>query len=258
MSDIGSAYIRENYIFALGFPQSSGDTEYVVMRAIATGKPNVWLYDPFAEGMLSNNGSTIKNNSIVGSNSPNGISGHTYVEAQRPSSSNVIADKNFVFSVEPTRSKYGYLYQLFFGISPSFLRVTFQQPFNTSQMGLPPQNPNSTYNQFGAILGDMTPLDKPGPISEVFVPPALDFGIGFINDTPRDARPLISWIVNYLKYEIVTDVDLVYEVLHTTKYRPRTVGGVYGFSYSVRNYFGVDPVTLGMDKSSIQSAIGGI
>jgi len=258
LSDIGSSYIRENYIFALGFPQSSGNTEYVVLRAIATGKPNIWLYDPFAEGMLSNNGTTIVNNSIAGANSQNGISGHTYIDAQIPSSKYVLNDKTFVFNVEPTRSKYGFLYQLFFGISPSFLRVTFQQPFNTAQMGLPPQNPNSTYNQFGAILGDMTPLDRPAPVSEIFVPPALNFGIGFINDTPRAAKPLISWVINYLKYEIITDVDLVYEVLHTTKYRPRTVGGISGYSYSTKNYFGVDPVTLGMDKSSIGNAIGGI
>lgn len=252
--------IKENYVFGLGFPQSSGKTEYVVLRSIAVGTPNIWLYDPFAEGMLSDNGNQIVDGKIAAATSTNGINNHTYVQAVRPSSSKISNQSlsDFVFRVPERQGKYGYIYQLFWGISPAWLRVTFQEPFNQDQLGLPPQNPSQTYNQFGAIPGGLSPLEEPTKESEIFVTSGLDFGIGFINDVPRAAKPEMAWIVNYFKYEIVSDADLAYDVLHTKKYKLKTVGGIYGYGYAVNNYFGVQPLELGMDKSQIQSILGGV
>lgn len=250
ISRIEDRIIHENYVFGLGFAQSGSATHWIVLRAVAKAKLNYWLYDPVAEGMLKT--------SIAASTSVDGITNHTYITAQRPGSVNIPSKPSFVFSNEaqPT-SRYGYLYQLFFGVSPSYLRLTFEQPARTNQMGLPVQTPGADYNQFGAILARDTRLEQPGPLSEIWVPPALDFALGFINDTPEVANPLMVWVVNYLEYEKVNDPDIVYEVLNTTKYKSlRTVGGTAPFNYSIPNNFGQSPVTLGMTKAQIRAALG--
>lgn len=250
LSRISKKLIDNNYVFGLGFPSSS-ETEWVVLRAIGVGKLNYWLYDPIAEGFLQSK--------IAASTTVNGITGHTYIDAARPSSVNVTSNKTFIFEVPKPTGPTGTLYQLFFGVSPDWLRILFNQPSSQSQMGLPPQNPGAAYNQYGAIRAKDTPLLSPGPDSEVIVPPGLDFGIGFINDVQKEADPLLMWYVNYLRYEIVSDANIVHEVLHTTKYRSlKMVGGISSYNYNIKANFGVDPLTLGMDKSEIQSIVGGL
>lgn len=253
ISRIESKLIKENYVFGLGFPQTSGDTQWVILRAIGVGKLNPWLYDPIAEGMLTG--------PIPASTSTDGITNHGFVLPQRPTSNKITNQglRSFIFQVPPASSNYGYLYQLFFGISPYSLRVIVNEPESTYQMGLPDGNINSSYNNYGAIRADDTPLYAPGPESEVIVPPGLDFALGFVNDVNRPAYPLIMWYINYIRYRIETDADLIYEVINTTKYKSlKTVGGVIGYGYDTKSYFGVNPVTLGMTKSQIQNAVGGV
>ena len=250
ISRIEDRIIKENYVFALGFPQSSAGTDWIVLRAVGVGKINYWQYDPIVEGMLAS--------PIAASTSVDGITNHTFITPQRPSSKFVNGQPSFIFKVEPQpSSKYGFLYQLFFGISPDFLRVLFDQPANTSQMGLPSMSTSASYNQFGTILGRNTPIDRPGKDSEIMVPPGLDFAIGFVNDTPTQTSPLLVWVVNYLEYEKVSDPDIIYEVLHTTKYKGlRTVGGLTSYSYSIPNNFGQQPLKLGMTKAQIKDTLG--
>jgi hypothetical protein len=249
ISKIEDRIIRENYVFGLGFPQQ-GDTDWIVLRAIAKGKENYWLYDPIAEGLISG--------PIPASTSVDGVTNHGYVTPQIPKSQLIPSRPTNIFQLAPEPSaKTGTIYQLFFGIAPDTLRVLFEEPAGQNQMSLPVQTPSPSYNQFGAILGRDNRINQPGKSSEIWVPPGLDFAIGFINDTPDQVSPLMVWVVNYFRYEKVKDPDTVYEVLNTTKYKAlRTVGGVYPYSYSIKNNFGQEPVTLGMSKAEIRAALG--
>ena len=243
--------IKETYIFALGFPNGQNGADYVVLRC--TLRPqnlNLWLYDPIQEGMLSS--------PIAAAQLQNGISGHTFVEPVLPSSNNMQTKPNFIFRNDNS-GKRGIIYQLFFGISPEFLRVTLAQPFGTLQNALPIQTINSTYNQFGTINGWRTPLEKPTPDSMIWVPPNLNFALGFINDVPEAASPLIMWVINRIQYEVVTDPAVLEEVLNTRKYRAlKTVGGISSFQYDIKANFGVPPLQLGMSGNQIRALYAGV
>ncbi len=251
LSALDEEVIKENYIFALGFPNGQKSADYVVLRC--TLRPqnlNLWLYDPIQEGMLSSK--------IAAAQLQNGISGHTFVEPVLPSSSNMQTKPNFIFKNDSS-GKRGIIYQLFFGISPETLRVTLAQPFGTLQNALPIQTINKTYNQFGTINGWRTPLERPTPDSMIWVPPNLDFALGFINDVPEEASPLFMWIINRIQYEVVTDPVILEEVLNTRKYRAlKTVGGITSFQYSIQANFGVPPLQLGMSMSQIKNLYSGV
>lgn len=251
LSALDEEVIKENYIFALGFPNGKMSADYVVLRC--TLRPqnlNLWLYDPIAEGMLSS--------PIAPAQLQNGTTGHTFVEPVLPSSSNMQTKPDFIFRNLDKGPK-GIIYQLFFGISPEFLRVTLAQPFGTLQNALPIQTINSTYNQFGTINGWRTPIERPTPDSMIWVPPNLNFALGFINDVPETAKPLIMWVVNRIQYEVVTDPVILEEVLNTRKYRAlKTVGGISSFQYSIMDNFGVPPLQLGMSLNQIKAAYAGV
>ncbi len=252
LSKIEPALIKENHVIGLGFPTSSNQ-DYVVMRCIAREKPNIYLYDPIAESMISG--------AVPASTSVNGITNHGSLSAVRPNSQYIAGKPDFVFNNEKTTTQsirgkggYGELLQIFFGVSPSYLRVTFQQPFGTNHLALPTAQATDSYNQFGAILGQSTPIEQPDPISEVFVPPKLNFALGFYNDIPQTASPLFAFIVNRIRYQIVVDPDVLYEVLNTAKYRSlHTIGGLTSFNYDFIGNFGVEPLNLGMSKAQIKS-----
>ena len=251
LSALDEEVIKENYIFALGFPNGANESNYVVLRC--TLRPqnlNLWLYDPLAEGMLSS--------AISPAKLQNGITGHTFVEPVLPSSKNMQTKPDFIFR-NTSMGRHGIIYQLFFGISPEFLRVTLAQPFGTLQNALPIQTINSTYNQFGTINGWRTPIERPTPDSMIWVPPNLNFALGFINDVPESANPLIMWVVNRFQYEVVTDPAILEEVLNTRKYRAlKTVGGISSFDYNIQANFGVPPLKLGMSLSQIKAAYSGV
>ncbi|MHB8552827.1 MAG: hypothetical protein ACYDAO_04485 [Thermoplasmataceae archaeon] len=252
LSEIEPAYIRENHIVGLGFPSSSNQ-EYVAVRCISRQRPTIYYYDPIAENMISA--------PIPASTSLDGITNHGFQRAQRPNSQFISGKPNFVFVNDTTTSAslhgtggFGELLQIFFGVSPSYLRVSFEQPVGTPQISLPIAQATDSYNQFGAIPGSLTPIEKPGTISEVFVPPRLDFALGFYNDIPDTASPLFAFIVNRIKYQVIVDPDILYEVLNTSKFRSlHTVGGLTPFQYNIRGNFGVEPLTLGMNRSQIKS-----
>ena len=251
---LDDALLKENYIFALGFPTHQG-ANYVPLRVVGRERLMWWEYDPIQEGMFSNDGTTIIGGKVQPSTSTDGITNHTIVTPQRPSSQYASGKPYFIFP-NTSSGKKGTLYQLFFGISPSFLQVTVEQPQGTRQMILPIQTPNSAYNQFGYIPGSQTPIERPDPISELFVPPALEFALGLQNPVNETAQPLFLWIVNLLKYEVIQDANLAWELMNTTKYKSlKLVGGSAAFSYDVKSNFGVNPITIGMDKNTIANAL---
>lgn len=236
--------IREGNVFALGFPNN----KWAVLQCVNRQKEQWYLYDPVAEGMLPA--------PIPASNSTDGITGHQFIRPQRPSSQYANGKPFFVFGLPPGDN---HIFQLFFGVSPSTLRVTFQQPFNTDQLGLPIQSANASYNQFGAILGEDTPIYSIGPDSEIIVPPALDFGLGFINDLPQQVAPLLKFRINYIQFEPVTDAEVVYNTLHSnSKTSKKIVGGLIDFTYDFRKNLHVNPVSMSMSVNEIKKAIGGV
>lgn len=244
LSRIEDRLIKNNYVFALGF-----NGVYITLRAtVVPDKLVFWDYDPIVEGLVSG--------PIAPATSFNGISNHTFVTAQRPKSTQIPSLPQFIFQNDRLSNK---IYQIFFGISPSDLKVLFNQPFAVNQISLPVQEPSSTYNQYGFIPGKDTPIDRPGPTSQIWVPPGLDFGIGFINDQQIAIKPLIRWVVNLFEYEIVKDADLIYEILNTTKFGSlKTVGGTGNMQYNIKSNFGVPGFALGTPKSEIESVVASL
>ena len=91
LSALDDEIIRENYIFALGFPTGASTSGYVVLRCVLKPQAlNLWLYDPVAEGMLSGQ--------INPSSLQNGITGHTFEQVQLPSSKNLTTKASFIFN----------------------------------------------------------------------------------------------------------------------------------------------------------------
>lgn len=241
-SRIKDLLVKNNFLLGMGF-----NGEYAVIRAtVVPDKLIFWDYDPIVEGLLSS--------AIAASTSYNGVEDHTYITPQRPKSVQIPSNPQFIFTNEKKSNR---MYQIFFGISSSDIDVLFNQPFSQNQITLPVEEPTSTYNQYGYIPGKSTPIDRPGPGSQIWVPPNIDFAIGFRNTQQQTYKPLIRWVINYFEYEIVKDPDVIYEVLTTNKYGSlKTVGGVQQFKYNIQENMGAPAFSLGMSKSEIQNIVG--
>ena len=235
-------FIKPGDMFALSFPGNN----WIVGQNVSSAKPQWYEYDPIAEGMLSG--------PIAPSTTINGITNHTFIKPSRPSSNYANGKPQFVFQSQPLDQ---HIYQLFWGISPSTLRVLFYSPSNTDQLGLPLQSANPTYNQFGAINGQESPINSIGPDTEIVLTSSLDFALGFVNDLPISVSPILKFRVNYFTWKPILDSKAVYQFLnYGPKNMKKIVGGDTGFNYGFETNLGVSPVHLGMSQSEIAGVLG--
>ena len=154
-------------------------------------------------------------------------------------------------------------YQLFYGMSPSVLRMFPAYPRETEINQLDVGLHLPTYPIFGFIDGFESPLDAPSPRSMLFVPYGPLIGWAFYNYAPYSIQPMIRFIVNRLKIETIKDPDLVMKILERrVECTFATIGGVdapWGTSKeNYREWWGVLPVPLLATREEVERAVRGV
>ena len=242
-SDIQDALIRENDLLLMGINKG---TVYIPLRVMARIEVP-YVYDAVAEGMVSSG--------VAASTSTNGITNNQVQNALQLSSSNLPGKPYDVFDI----SKYpDLLYQMFYGIDPPQLRVFHQQPFRTDQGSLPIIAYTPAYAQEGYYDGFISPFYRPSRKTQTFVLPSLSIAMGFVNVTPQTVYPQLLFWINALSVAVVTDTDLVYEMVNTPGVaKIYTVGGLQNVSFSVQSIYRIPGVQLTSNtKAQIAKGLG--
>lgn len=231
--------VKENYNVGLGFKEG-----YIFFR-VERRELFPLLYDPFTE---------ITNFAGVGTVD---MSPLQYIAAKElPSTTLATTD---IFKVDDPN----HIYQLFYGISPSVCRIFLAYPRETEINQLDEGLHSSAYPIFGYIDGFESPLNRPGPRSQVFVPMGPLLGFAFYNYAPYNIKPLLRFIVNRLAVDTIRDVDLIDRILkRKVECTFAPVGGIaspWGTSTEIyMKQWKVTPVSLLATKTEIAAAVGGI
>ncbi|MFZ2058375.1 MAG: hypothetical protein WAV54_13285 [Acidimicrobiales bacterium] len=242
-SDLEGVLYKENDYLLLGF---NGGRTYVPLQAIARVE-TPFLYDPIAEGQLSG--------PLAASASTNGITGNTFQTALQLGSSNVVAKPTDIFDLSRQPA---WLYQMFLGIDPPWLRVFLQQPFRVDQRSLPIVYYTPSYPQEGFWDGYMSPPERPSRKTQIIVPPGLSIALGYANIEPYRAFPLLYFYINALNVAVVTDPDLAWEMLSVPKKaKIVTVAGLAQVQYTPEAYYGITgfPLTTGKGVAADKAAV---
>jgi len=230
--------VRENHNVGLGFKDG-----YVFFRATHRELFPL-LYDLFAE--ISD---------FAGAGAVE-MTAAQYITAKELKSDTLAATN--IFKIDEK----DHLYQLFFGVSPSVLRVFPAYPRETEINQLDVGLHIQTYNIFGFIDGFETPLNKPSPRSQLFVPYGPLIGFAFYNYAPYTIKPMMRFIVNRLKVEVITDVDLIMKILQRrVECTFATIGGIenpWGTSKAnYQDWWNVQPVSLLATREEVAQAVRG-
>jgi len=235
---LDKALVKENFNIGLGFKDG-----YVFFRATHRELFPL-LYDLFAEISDFAGAGTVE------------MTAAQYISAKELKSDTLSATN--IFSVKEK----DHLYQLFFGVSPSVCRVFPTYPRETEINQLDVGLHLSTYPVFGFIDGFESPLNKPSPRSQIFVPYGSLIGFAFYNYAPYSIKPMMRFIVNRLKVETIKDVELIMKILQRrVECTFATIGGIespWGPAKSkYREWWKVDPVSLLATRDEVAGAVRG-
>ena len=243
-SDLDEGLIHENDLLLMGV--NAGAT-YIPLRGIARFE-TPYLYDPLAEGQLTG--------PLAASPSTDGITNTTFQTPLQLGSSKVIAKPVDVFDLTYYPQ---WLYQMFVGIDPPWLRVFLQQPFRTDQRSLPLAYFTPNYPQEGYWDGLMSPLDRPSRKTQILVLPGLSIALGYDNNQPQPAYPLLQFYINALNVAVINDPDLAYQMLTDTvphrRTRIFTVGGLQDVQWRPNTYYGITGFPLTADKEEVAAGV---
>jgi hypothetical protein len=244
LSRVEAASFKENYLLMLGFPNG-----YVPLRVIAR-EHFIYMYDPLNEGQILGPVAA----ATIGY-SANGISDLGYVQPQRLPSRHATGQPIDIFQIDMNHTDE--MYQLFFGIAPSAIRVFINEPASTGQNNLVSFSWGPNNMAFGYIDGYISPLENPSPASEILVPPNMEFALGYANPLPNPVVPLLLFYVNRLKVNVVRDVQLVMKMLDgRVPVAIRTVGGLSSYTYKVNDVYKINPIALGSTEAEVRAALG--
>jgi hypothetical protein len=102
----------------------------------------------------------------------------------------------------------------------------------------------------------MSPYNDPKPVSEVWIPKALDVGYSWYNRASVEQYVNVKWVINLYDVEILTNVDTVEKILNRKiECRIATLGGVDSFRYNIPGVFGVNAIPFGASKGEIAEAL---
>lgn len=242
-SDIDPVLVRENDLVLLGF--NSGQT-YIPLQVVARME-TPYIYDPIVEGQLTG--------PLAASASTDGITNTTFQTALQLGSQKVVAKPTDIFDL--TRYP-AWLYQAFIGIDPPWLKVFLQQPFRTDQRSLPIVYFTPSYPQEGFWDGFLSPIQRPSRKTQVWIPPGLSIALGYDNNQPQPAYPLIEFYINALNVAVVTDPVLAWAMLSEPgKAKIFTVGGLTNVQYTPSAYYGITgfPLTTGKGEAADKAAV---
>lgn len=106
------------------------------------------------------------------------------------------------------------IWQVFMGLSPSYLRVIPIQPSSYAPKFHLDQsiNPNKNYYEIG-FDGFDSPFNSPSDISETYIMDGLDLGMVLINPVTVPISPVINFTINRMLVMPITDPTLVKSIL---------------------------------------------
>ena len=239
--DLDPILIKENELLMMGI--NAGKT-YIPLQCVARVE-TPYVYDPIAEGQLSG--------PLAASPSTNGISNTTFQSALQLGSSNIVAKPTDIFDLTYFPQ---FLYQAFVGIDPPWLKVFLQQPFRTDQRSLPLVYFTPNYAQEGFFDGDSSPPWRISPKTQMLVLPGLSIALGYDNNQPFPAYPILVFYINALNVAVVNDPDLAYDMLTVPgKARFFTVGGLQDVQWKPQSYYGITGFELTDDKEAVTSGV---
>jgi hypothetical protein len=241
LENVEKRILKENYLLMLGFL----DRGYVPLR-IKFREEFIYLYDPVAEGVIAE---------VPASTSVDGLRNLGYVEAVKLGSNLLPGRPINVFAID----RKDRLYQLFYGIAPSWIRVGLSYPAERTQRNLELYSwTASSYPAFGFIDGFKSPLLKPSEKTEMFILPKTDFAFTFINPAPIPAKPLLLFVVNRLIVEVIRDAELVKKMIdRKIESAIRTVAGLSGIRFDIEETYGIHPIPLSASEDEIKMALKG-
>lgn len=241
LSRIEDKLLKNNYLLMLGFPKG-----YIPLRVVQRDMV-FYMYDPIQEGQISE--------PVPAGAGVNGISDLGYVSPSRMASQ-IMSGKPFnIFENKDSN----YIYQLFWGVAPSGIRIFRNQPANTGQNNLIEYQWSQSYMAFGYIDGFESPIDAPSPSSEIIIPPDMDFALGYANPLPYPVSPIFKFVANILKIEVIKEAELVAKMLEgKVPVSIKTVGGLSDYTYNPSTYYNITPIPLGTPQSRLPQYLGGV
>lgn len=244
-SDLDQALIKENDLLLMGV--MSGGTEgpnYIPLQCVGRVETK-YIYDPIAEGQISG--------PLAPTASTNGITNNTFQTALQLGSSQVVAKPVDVFDLTYYPQ---WLYQMFLGIDPPWVRVFLQQPFRTDQRSLPVVYFTPNYPQEGFWDGYESPPWKISRKTQMLVLPGLSIALGYENGQPINAYPMLTFYINGLNVAVVNDPDLAYQMLTVPgKARMFTVGGLQNMNWNPATYYGITGFPLTASQADVQAGV---
>ena len=232
----------------LGFPTAAG-RGFIPLRCIAR-EYFYFMYDPIAEGQISQN---IPADSAIGTSAQNGITDQGFTVPSRPGSLNMTGHPNNAFFVQDLDN----MYQLFWGVAPSPIRIFLESPASVGQKNVDIDHWSANKLQFGYLDGFDSPMLYPSSNTEIIVPPQFDIALGYGNPTAQTINPLLLFYVNRLQVRLVWDVDLVMAMLTgRTPTVIKTIGGMTSFTYPADGIYGIAPIPLGANRTTVASVLG--
>ena len=233
---IDKVIVRENHNIGLGFKDG-----YVFFRTTHR-ETFPLLYDLFAE---------ISDFAGAGTTE---MTAAQYITAKELKSDTLSASN--IFKV----TEKDHLYQLFYGFSPSVLKVFPAYPRETEINHLEVGLHTSSYTTFGFLDGFESPINKPSPRSQVFVPYGPLIGFAFHNYAPYSIKPMMRFIVNRLKVATIKDPDLIMKILQRrVECTFATIGGLgspWGTSKAnYEDWWKVQPIDLLATREEVASAV---
>ncbi len=225
MIHLESYLLKPSDKFFLVFPQG-----YVPLQVVDTDIPFEFIYDPITDGALTS--------PLPASPQGNGITGLTIQSDVLFGSKYITGNPNNVLKVDKTDN----MYQIFFGVAPSYTRVYLYEPANVAQGRLDVAAWNSTYNQFGFIDGYTSPFNSPSPYAQLAIPYGMEVAFGLVNPTTVPIAPLFKFIVNRMVVSKITNENIVYDMFISNNTKRLIVGGASSYTINDNNTYGVTPI----------------
>ncbi|MEM3290442.1 MAG: hypothetical protein QW046_02900 [Candidatus Micrarchaeaceae archaeon] len=224
---------------------------FVPLAVTAVDRPFTFIYDPIVEGSLT---------PIPASSSAvlNGIRPLNNISDQQFGSTYITGNPNNVFTLSNKQR----LYQVFFGVSPSYTRVFYYFPATTQQGAMDVGVWSSNYFQFGFIDGFQSPFDDPSPLSEFVVPYGAEPAFTLVNPVTVNIAPLFNFFVNRAVVTLIKDANVVYDMF-TSNTKKLVVGGLSSFQTNQDMMYGlttpINPAqVLGQSQSDAISYLQGV